>query len=136
MKLKIEHLRYLPIWLNTPLHGEESRARNQFLNHIDIEIEKIREKHLEMLKKYSQKNEAGEPIINNGSYKIDEEKHTEFDKEYLEWSKQEIEIEPFKNIKTIKKIISELYRKMDTAEGAVYDEVLAILEKNENHSNN
>lgn len=126
-----QEVEYLYSWLNIPLHGELLRARNKFIRMIGDQHEATQERRVELLKELTDKDPAtGEPIIENGVYKVNKENMEIFSKKFtdvLENGNKEYDI----SYDTLKGIVDILMNRMtkglDINEGAIYDSILEEL---------
>jgi hypothetical protein len=93
LKLTNDMLDILVEATSISLPFERSRIRNEFVKSIKPFVE-IREKaRVEMLEKFSEKDDKGVCKIERGNYKIIEDKREELNKEYKELMDKEVIIE-------------------------------------------
>lgn len=134
MKITNSQVQHLYNWLNLPLHGQESRSRNQFIKIIQPQYTDSLDGRTEILKKYADKDEKGEAKIENGVYVMNEEVLEKAKKEITEFLDKSTTYTPKKNDKifyvTVKNILANIKHGpgFDIATGIVYDEVMEEFE--------
>lgn len=114
-------------WLDVPLHGDLLRARNKFIADIQTRLNVIEENRQLTLRSFAEKDKKGEPIIENGIYKIPDEKKADFIKDYNDTYLQEtVEIEaPTIALKTI--LMEKMTKGLGIEDGKVFEEILECL---------
>lgn len=133
MKINNANCQYLYNWLNTPLHGEQARARNKFTAIIEKQYLASLDGRTDILKKFSDKDKkTKEPIVENGLYKMSDTKLEEAKKEVNKFLDKVTTYELTKAekqlVKTIIKILNDAKIPLDIANGKVYDSVMSELE--------
>jgi len=128
LTLKKLHILMLRQWLDVPLHGELLRDRNKFISTITPIHDEIHTYRKNLLTEMSEKNEKGEPILENGLYKVPDDKKEEFISQYNDLYLQEtVEIEAPKN--SLKDILMEKMTKgLGIEDGKVFEEIIECLE--------
>jgi hypothetical protein len=114
-------------WLDVPLHGDLLVARTKFIKTIEpiyTEIEKYRK---ELLAEMSEKDEEGKPVLENGIYKVLDEKKEEFISQYNDlYLNETVEIEaPVSALKAI--LMEKMTKGLGIEDGKVFDEILEQL---------
>jgi len=127
INLKKIHIVLLMRWLDVPLHGDLLVARTKFIKTIEpiyTEIEKYRK---ELLAEMSEKDEEGKPVLENGIYKVLDEKKEEFISQYNDlYLNETVEIEaPVSALKAI--LMEKMTKGLGIEDGKVFDEILEQL---------
>lgn len=115
-------------WLDVPLHGELLISRNKFIRAIEPIRDEIEAYRKSLLKDISEKDENGEPIIENGIYKIPDEKKEEFVNQYNDlYLNEEVEVDCNRKsaIKTI--LMEKMTKGLGIEEGKTFEEILEQL---------
>lgn len=100
------------------------------LRQIEEKYQEIERKRTEFLDKFSEKDEDGKAIIENGTYKINEEGKELFDKEYHPILEESFELTLVGNQRSVlKTILSDMKIALTKTDGEIYDDILTYLEK-------
>lgn len=131
LKLTRAQISFLYEWLDIPLHGDESRTRNQFIKVIEPIFQDKINNHKSILDEYCVKGEDGKPVFEDRKYKIVEGKEEECKNKINEYLEGSVEINADKKLlKTIYNILkTKLQQGFTIATGKVHDDVLSEFEK-------
>ena len=134
LKIKNTYIEKLISFLDTPLHGQEARARNRFVSIIGKQLVFLTSERQRLLEEKTKKDEKGKPILIDDGKKYDispedltivnEELAVLFNEDYI------IDILPSNksDIKVVSEIILNSTKEFDLSEGAVYDEICKVFE--------
>lgn len=127
-------LRRIIRWIAVPLHGEEARKRNRLVQVIQPLTDKAESHRMELVKKYADKDEKGEPIIENKVFKMTDEardKATKEMDEYLLDNVLEFEVNAANTplLIALRDILKKSQVPLSIEDGAIYDDVLSELEE-------
>jgi len=117
------------------LKAYQSRHRTKLVNLLETAAQGLAESEYDLLKECAELDDAGEPVMSDsGSYRLREDKKTEFHRERGKLLKEEVVIEggihKF-NIECMRKLLEE-YEGVISGEGAkIYDRLLEEYEKGE-----
>lgn len=125
-------------WVSGPVHGPAARARNFVAEKIRVIHDNIIQGRSSILEEAAEKDaESGKPIIENGKFKISEEKMEEAREllvKYLQTKVKIIDIED-KAAREAMRGVYDILRNspfigpgLNVAEGKVYDELLKKFE--------
>lgn len=126
--LKKIHILMLRIWLDVPLHGELLIARNKFIRAIEPVRDEIESYRKSLLNEMSDKDESGEPILENGIYKIADDKKESFIAQYNDiYLEEEVQVDCTckHDIKTI--LMEKMTKGLGIEDGKQFDEILEQL---------
>jgi len=121
--------------LNVPLDGQKSRIRNRFITFIQPRLKEVEEERLKMAKELADKDEKGEPIMENSNFKLSKDNLEKFQKEYTDLLDEEYIIDILesnkKDIDTIKDLILNTKKEFDIQGGYAYEELCKCFEAEE-----
>lgn len=132
MKITYQDISYIYKWLNVPLHGEELRNRNKFIGIIEPLKEEADNKRIEILESHSDKDADGKAIIEEGQYKIPEDKKGLVFDELAKFLDGETPLKVTDDNKayfiSARDILKKSTKDMDIEQGKVYDRILTEFE--------
>ena len=135
IRLKNGHLKFLNGWLDTPLHGDQSRTRSRFLKMILPRLQEIEIERLNMLKDLADKDKDKKPIIENHSYKLAPDKLQKFTDYQNERDDEEFVIDILesnrKTLSAMKVLLADdigNHVEFTKTEGIIYNEILEAFE--------
>lgn len=135
IKLKNSQLDTLVGILNVPLDGQKSRIRNRFITSIQPRLKEIEEERLTKVKELSDKDAKGEPILENGNFKLSKDNLDKFNKEYTELMNEEYIIDVLdsnrKDMTAIKDLVLNTKKEFDIPGGFAYEELCKSFEEKE-----
>ena len=122
------------------LYGQESRSRNKIVNLLKERVEEFEKERMSILEKYSEKDKEGklktEKFIQQGEEKkrfvlADQEKFNKEFQELVNTSKSVFDVLPSNrsDFLTVKNIVLNSNKKLNYADGEIYDRICAKLEK-------
>jgi len=132
MKFTNTNIQFLYNWLNVPLHGTQSRARNRFIKLIDKQYKNSIDTRKEILEKYAKKDDAGKVILKEGLYDISDEDIEKAKEELNVFLDKSVSYKLTKaDIKDVKEIVSILNNSKvghDIVQGEIYEQIMSELE--------
>ena len=135
MIVKIEN-RYLQqaisLLFDLPLRGKQSRHRTKFIKLLQNRLKEVEEERVQLAKEYAEKDENGNPIVENNRYKIAEKYKEEFFKEFEALMSEELVIEG-ENFKETLEVVRDILLNCDEyfsgEQAFVYDYLCEQFEK-------
>ena len=135
MIVKIEN-RYLQqaisLLFDLPLRGKQSRHRTKFIKLLQNRLKEVEEERVQLAKEYAEKDENGNPIVENNRYKITEKYKEEFFKEFEALMSEELVIEG-ENFKETLEVVRDILLNCDEyfsgEQAFVYDYLCEQFEK-------
>lgn len=126
---KKAHISFLFNLLNIPLHGQERRDRDAFLNILIEKGSELDKQRINLVKMYAEKDEKGEPKIDETkNYVIAEENRRIVDKEYYEIVMEDAIIDVLdsnKNvIRSVKNLLEKTNKPLTFDESKILTEIL------------
>lgn len=129
LKFSLGQLNRMYTLLDVPLHGEEIRARNKFINIINPIVDGIGKERENILAEFSNKNEDGTTKFVNGLYDIPTDNREASLAKLREYLATETTIDVEKQVVTsIRSILLNKAPDMKIEDGIVYDAIVTILE--------
>ena len=131
LSLDLSYVKLIRQWIDVPLHGEKVRVRNTIIKAFDPSYQKLEADRIKILNDMAEKDKKGNPIMEDGSFKIPEGKHGEFQTKFAMAMSEKADISISK--KEVKMLIdillNSIMKSFNVAEGAIYDDVISALEK-------
>jgi len=134
VELKNNHIQFLLKIMNMPLHGQEARMRNKFINYITPKVIEIEKERISIMKEGSDKDAHNEPVINSitNQYQITTNRE-KVAKEYDDLMNETFNLDILPSTREMimfaKKMIFETKLEFDNLEGRQYDEICEEFEK-------
>lgn len=133
LSLKNYHLRTMFEILESPLHGQEARARNRIARLFKEKQDVLEAERIKLLDKYAKKNEKGEKILDKSGRNYEMEDIDAFQKEYKETLDDAALFDILPSNKSdfsvVKKIVLEWKKPLGLAETELYEEICQAFEK-------
>lgn len=105
------------------LNGKTSRMRTRFIKLLSERHQEIEEFRIELLQKHSEKDEKGDPLVNEGSYQLKDREA--FNQEYIELMRESFIIDETASkrdmLLTIRRILEETPQEFSGADAFAYD---------------
>lgn len=141
LKMQRKYALGLGQWLNSlALIGRESRERTKFVELLSEEVKENEAMRLEVIKKFAEKDDKGEPVIVEGDenkaahFAVPDDKLADFNKEMLAYLDEEFVIsgEGLKNrLMIVKSIVLNTTEKIEPNIASEYDKWCEAFEKME-----
>lgn len=135
MKLEIKNA-YLKdiidLLFDLSLKGKESRHRSKLINLLNDRLKEVEEDRVELAKEHAEKDEEGEPVVEDKRYKIKD--LDSFKDELNELFDEPFIIEGENNklmLKTVSRALSNTDKEFSGAEAVIYNYLCEQLEKGE-----
>lgn len=133
LTLKGYHLRFFYELLGVPLHGEQARARNRFVDLFRVKAKEMEAVRLELIQKYGKLDENKKPIWNDTLKRFELADPQGFDKEYSEALDKEIYFDytpaTRKDFLSVKQFILSSKKELDIEETEMYEDICSAFEK-------
>lgn len=130
LTLELSYVKLIRQWIDVPLHGEKVRVRNAIVQAFEPSYQKLEADRVKILTDMAEKDKDGKPVMEDGNFKIAPEKHGEFQTKFamsmtekadISISKQQVKV-------LIDILLNNIMKSFNVAEGAVYDDVISVLE--------
>lgn len=129
VKITRAEVKLLFKWLNTPLHGDLIKSREEFLKPVYEVFGEIEPKRLEILNEYSEKDEDGKVVFEEGKFKLLEDKKEECLQKFNAYLDEEVEIDVtpkvLADVRTI--LTQKMNAALDIPEGKAHTELVEKL---------
>lgn len=124
------HVVYLNRWLDTPLHGKQSRARNRIYRIVKAIAEEVEEERQKLIEKHAKK-ENGKRVMEGNKFVMKNQEKFQKEWDALLAEERVLDILPSNenDWKVVREIMDEHPAAFGAEEGMYYDEIMNELEK-------
>jgi len=129
IKLRYLYINFLFKLLDIPLHGEERRERDKFLNTLSMHSNDLETERKNLIKEYSKKDEKGESIIKSDkNYDFTSENLSKFQDEFVKLLDVEFIIDVLdsnrKQLKIIKNLLINTNAPLNFEDSKLLEEIV------------